>query len=337
MNLPGTWLLALLARHLDEKTVESILVPTFADLQHETLRAGTNVPRRWVALVRGYAAIVRLLFGHGLLWRSQMRRLIGVLVLGGVGAALVVFLDFAADTRVGLGALFLVVMVSSVVLRVSNAGCSYRRVFVSCLGAGMIVATALCVWLVLPYNRLPHSRYAYAVFFVSLMGSVGLGSALIAAVASKPTAGTEPVYQRRLRHVAIAAAAFAACFVVRTILGGAQARAFWNVVIMPTYAAFVTFFFAAFAIAVYLPVMIGARRALPRLATRLPLAIIGAVLFPIPLLGIPLLQPDSPWPWHFYLPSPGVLLWMSFPYVVAGAVLGWLLAGRRHQSAGAAS
>jgi hypothetical protein len=43
MSLPGTWLLALLARHLDEKTVESIVVPTVADLHHETLRAGTSV------------------------------------------------------------------------------------------------------------------------------------------------------------------------------------------------------------------------------------------------------------------------------------------------------
>lgn len=332
MNLPGTWLLALSRRHLDEKVVESIVVPTIADLQHEALDAGDHVLARGLALVRGYAAILRLLFWHGLVWRSPMRRLVSVLVLGGAGAALVIFLDSIMETRVGLGALFLVGMLASVAWRVLNLGGSYRRIFVSCLSAGVIVATALCVWLALPHNRLPHSWLAYVEFFASLVGSVGLASALIAAVASRSAEGNAPAYQYRLRLVAVAAAAFAACFIVRTLIGGPQARPFWLAVVMPTYAAFVAFFFALFAFAVYLPVMIGARRVLPRLGARLPLAAIGAALFPIPLLGIPLLQPP-PSPWHFALPPPGMLLWMSFPYVIAGAVLGWLLAERPHQSA----
>lgn len=145
-----------------------------------------NLPGTWLlALVRGYAAIIRLLFWHGLLWRSPMRRLISVLVLGGAGAALVIFLDSIMETRVGLGALFLVGMLASVAWRVLNLGGSYRRIFASCLSAGVIVAIAVCVWLVLPDNRLPHSWVAYVVFFASLVGSVGVASALIAAVESR--------------------------------------------------------------------------------------------------------------------------------------------------------
>jgi hypothetical protein len=263
-----------------------------------------------------------------------MRRLISVLVLGGVGATLVISLDFVINTTVGLGALFLVAMAAAAALRLTNAGGSYRRIFSSCIAAGTIVAAALCLWLILPDNRLPHSWYAYAVFLVSLVGSVGLGSALIAAVASRSTMGTEPVYQRALRQVAVATAAFAAFFVVRTFVGGWFPRGFWSTLIMAADAAFVAFFFAAFAFAVYLPVMAGARRAIPRLGSRLPLALIGALLFPIPLIGIPLLQPD---PWIFVLPRLSLLLWMSIPYVLAGAMLGWLLAGRPGQSAHAAS
>jgi hypothetical protein len=263
-----------------------------------------------------------------------MRRLISVLVLGGVGAALVISLDFVINTTVGLGAAFLVAMVAAAALRLTNAGGSYRRIFSSCVAAGAIMATALCVWLVLPYNRLPHSWYAYAVFFVSLVGSVALGSALIAAVASRPTTGTEPVYQRALRQVAVATTAFAAFFVVRTFMSGWFPSGFWSTLIMAANAAFVAFFFAAFAFAVYLPVMAGARRALPRLGSRLPLALIGALLFPIPLIGIPLLQPD---PWIFVHPRLSLLLWMSIPYVIAGAVLGWLVSQRPAQPARVAS
>jgi hypothetical protein len=88
------------------------------------------------------------------------------------------------------------------------------------------------------------------------------------------------------------------------------------------------------ALAVCLPVMAGARRALPRLGSRLPLALIGALLFPIPLIGIPLLQPD---PWIFVHPRLSLLLWMSIPYVIAGAVLGWLVSQRPAQPARVAS
>ncbi len=336
MTLPGTRLLAFLARRLDEQVVESILVPTVADLQHETLRAGPSVPRRWLALIRGYAAIARLLFWNGLLWRSPMRRLISVLVLGGVGAALVISLDFVINTTVGLGALFLVAMVAAAALRVTNAGGSYRRIFSSCIAAGTIMAAALCVWLILPDNRLPHSWLAYTVFILSLAASVGLGSALVAAVASRPTAGPEPVYQRGLRQVAVATAAFGTGFAVRTVIGGWYPHTLWSTLMMAASAAFVAFFFAAFAFAVYLPVMAVARRAIPRLGSRLPLAVIGALLFPIPLIGIPLLQPP-PSPWYFVLPRLSLLLWMSIPYVIAGAVLGWLVAGRPRDSARATS
>jgi hypothetical protein len=339
MSLSGTRLLAVLARHLDEKTVESILVPTFADLQHETLRAGTDVPRRWVALVHGYAAVVRLLFWHGLLWRSPMRRLISVLVLGGVGAALVVLIAFStgdSDGRAGLGATFAVAMLAAVVFRFLKVGGSFRQVFVNCFSVGIIVGAALLAWLVALESLSPRSWYSYVFDCLLLTGWVALGSAMAAAVAWQPAPGAEPASRRRLLHVAVASASFVAGFVVRTLLSGAGRSYIWAIPNAVIFGAYVAFFFAAFALAVYLPVMAGARRALPRLDSRVSLAVIGAALFPIPLLGIPLLQPHPAFPWS-YLQQPALMLWTSVPYVLAGAVLGWLVAERPRESARATS
>jgi hypothetical protein len=335
MNLPGTRVLELLTRFLDEAVVESIVVPTVADLQHETLRAGTSVPRRALALVRGYAAILRLLFWHGLLWRSPMRRLISVLVLGGVGAAFAVLLAYLtgdSDGRAGLGATFLVAMLASVVFRVLKVGGSIRQVFVNCFSVGIIVGAALFSWLVALESLSPRPWYSYAFDCLVLTGWVALGSAMAAAVAWKPAPGADSVSRRRILHVAVASASFVAGFVIRNLSLGVGRTFIWAIPSMLSVGAYVAFFFALFAFAVYLPVMAGARRALPRLSGKIPLAVIGAALFPLPLFGIPLLQPHPAFPWS-YLQSPVLMLWTSVPYVLAGAVLGWLLAGRPRESA----
>lgn len=341
MSLPGTRLLAVLARHLDEKTVESILVPAVADLQHETLRAGTNVLRRWVALVRGYAAIVRLLFWHGLLWRSPMRRLISVLVLGGAGAAfavLIAFLTGDSDGRAGLGATFAVAMLAAVAFRFLKVGGSFRQVFVNCFSVGIIVGAALLAWLFAVESLSPRPWYSYVFDGLLLTGWIALGSAMAAAVAWKPAPGAEPVSRRWLLDVSVASASFVAGFVARTLLlrSGTGRNDIWVIPSVVSVGAYVAFFFAAFALAVYLPVLTGARRALPRLAGRVSLAVIGAALFPIPLFGIPLLQPHPAFPWS-YLQRPALMLWTSLPYVFAGAVLGWLVAQRPRESARASS
>ena len=335
MSLPGTWLLALMARHLDEKTVESILVPTFADLQHETLRAGTSVPRRSVALVRGYAAIVRLLVWDGLLWRSPMRRLISVLVLGGVGAALVFSTNGMSEIRAGLGAVLLAVIAASAVFRVLKLGRSYRQVFLNCLGVGMIAGTSLLAWIVVVESLTPKPWYSYALLYLFIIGWIGLASALAAALAWTPAPGAEPVHRRRLVPVVAASGTFAGCMIARSFVDGWRPYNISNFMSLASYVAFVSFFFAAFALAVYLPVMVVAGRVAPRLAARLPLAVLGGLLFPVPFLGIPLLQGSAYNVGRLGLYNPLTLLWWSSSYILAGAVMGWLLAVRPHQSASA--
>ncbi len=55
-------------------------------------------------------------------------------------------------------------------------------------------------------------------------------------------------------------------------------------------AVFLGFLFAAISIAVYMPVLLGARRVVQAMRARLVLSMLGAALFPLPLLALPLLQ-----------------------------------------------
>ena len=75
MTSPGLAVFALLARYIDAKVLQSVVAPTIADLQFE-VETTRNPWRRQLARVRGYAAIGRLLFWHGLIWRSPMRTLL---------------------------------------------------------------------------------------------------------------------------------------------------------------------------------------------------------------------------------------------------------------------
>ena len=134
-----------------------------------------------------------------------------------------------------------------------------------------------------------------------------------------------------------ASGTFAACMIARDLVDGWRPYDTRNFMSLASYVAFVSFFFAAFALAVYLPVMVAARRVAPRLAARLPLAILGGLLFPVPFLGIPLLQGSPYAVGRLGLYNPLTLLWSSSTYIVAGAVMGWLLAERPRESAGAAS
>jgi hypothetical protein len=81
----------------------------------------------------------------------------------------------------------------------------------------------------------------------------------------------------------------------------------------------------------YLPALLAARRVIHY---RLPVAMIGAILFPIPLMGIPFLQGrvGSYARMLFQLPVWEILA-VALPYLLGGVVLGWLLAKRQHEQA----
>lgn len=328
MNLPGTWLLARSVRFLDQDVVESAVVPTLADLQYEALGAGDSAWRRWLALARGYGAIVRLLFWHGLIWRSPMRCLLTVLVLGGVGSALLMeAMSVVSSGPAGISAFFLMAVLTPIVLRFLNAGTSYRQMFVNCMGVGTIMATVYFGWVVLMDIPSHLPWYGYFLSYLFVTGCVALGSALAASAAWKPSPGDEPVYRRRMLQIVTGSATFAACYSV-IALWFAYARGPHRVFDTLSWAAFLGFFFAAVSAAVYLPVLLGARRVVRDPRARLLLAILGAVLFPILLLGFPLLQGRLGSTWLFLLGNPGTLVLVSMPYVLAGATLGWLVAER---------
>jgi hypothetical protein len=208
MSLPGTWLLAQSKRFLDEAVVESAIVPTVADLQHEALGADGSAWRRSLALVRGYSAIIRILFSlvrHGLIWRSPMRRLLQIL-------------------------------------------------------AG--------------------------------------------------------------------AATFTACYVVMALWVVGYARGPYRVPMTLGVATLLGVLFAAISVAVYMPLLLAVRRGVQAMRARVVLSMLGAALFPLPMLAVPFLQGQLAATCGYLLRNPGTLLWVSAPYVVAGALLGWLLADR---------
>jgi hypothetical protein len=84
---------------------------------------------------------------------------------------------------------------------------------------------------------------------------------------------------------------------------------------------------------VYLPVLVGAQRVVSVRLRRPVLAMLGALLFPVPLLALPLLQGRLDSTLRFLAGDPGTLMFVSLPYVLSGAVLGWLLAQSREREA----
>lgn len=321
--LPGTWLVKLSARFLDAATVAALVEPTIADLQHEVAQAGGDVSRSRSAKLRGYTAVARLLFTGSVFWRTPMRRMLTVVSLGWVGAAL--FYLVAARSTPDLGRMtpfFVMAVLTPLVLRQMNLASSFRAAFANCLGVGVLMGTALYsweVWEASAHWSRPLPWYALVLSYAFLLACIAVGSALAAAVASRVATGTTPA-QRTFRHVAAGCMAYAACDALLRLsfgFGGAMALGL---------ASFLGFYFACVSLVVYVPILLGARRLVPQ---RVMLALIGALLCPIPVLAFPALQGRFHAVWAYWLATPSSLVWSAFPYAVGGAVLGWLLAARR--------
>jgi hypothetical protein len=325
-GLPGTWLLDVLAQWLDEPTVQRLLAPTVADLQYEVRRAGDNPWRRGVALLRGYVALVRLLAVHSVPWRSPMRRLLAILILGAAGTASL--LSVKHVTTIGpaqVAPYFVMALFAPAILRALGLGRTYRQMFVNCLLVGLTMATAHYGWLaiVAPAPSLPWFGHAWRMAF--LMSSVVFVSGIAAAVAWKPPAGSEPAYHHYLVCLAAGGAAFVCAY---SGVGLWFAKDATRLAALLSWAAFLGFFFVVVSGAIHLPILLGARRLLNG---RAAVALAGALLFPVPMLGFPFLQGRLASTWAYWLREPTTLIANSLPFIVAGAVLGWLLTERRPQ------
>jgi hypothetical protein len=92
-----------------------------------------------------------------------------------------------------------------------------------------------------------------------------------------------------------------------------------------SWAVFLGFLFVVVSTGIYLPILTSTRRVLPR-RSRVPLAILGASLFPVPMLAFPLLRGGLEAAAQMLSRDPIALLFVALPYVLAGALLGWLTA-----------
>lgn len=168
----------------------------------------------------------------------------------------------------------------------------------------------------------PQPWYAFVLSYAFLLACIAVGSGVVAAVASRVATGTTPV-QHTFRHVAAGCMAYAVCdALLRLSFGASGAMALG-------WASFLGFYFACVGLVVYVPVLLGARRLVPH---RVMLALIGALLCPVPVLAFPALQGRFHTVWAYWLATPSSLMWSALPYLVGGAVLGWLLSARSRQA-----
>jgi hypothetical protein len=342
MNLPGVRLLELSARLLDPLSISSLIEPTIADLQHEVQLAEGSWWRPGLAYLRTSAALFRLLTSHGLIWRSPMRGVLAVVGLAVVGAVSLVaaFATHWPYRDSGVYVVFLAMAIlSPLVIRSADNDGSYLQMFARCSVIGLTMGTSLFAWISLmeATSRLPW--YGYLWRYMSLSACILLVSGLASAAAWKPAGRGDSVWRRRLLVVLQGTLTFALCevvlaFGVRLIRGSSQsgidiARILFGITT-------VSLFFAVVAFVIYLPTLSAVRRVVPKWNQQRPLTLIGATLFPIPFFAWAYLTGRFAQTASYYLSHPASAVLAAIPYVLAGAILGWLLAGRLQMKAATA-
>jgi hypothetical protein len=210
-------------------------------------------------------------------------------------------------------------------------GPNYKQAFLNCMGVGILMTFSFFGWIVLT-NKSGHPPwYAYVLILSFLIACVSLGSALAAAVVWRPPVETQPGYRLRCLQILTGCAVFAGADFLMVLLRSGGANLLYEL----SWAAFSILFFVAVTSTLYLPVLLAAHRIIQR---RLPVAMIGAVLFPVPLMGIPFLQGRGALYASILLQLP---VWefvaMALPYLLGGVVLGWLLSEHQHEQAPAYS
>jgi hypothetical protein len=326
-NLPGAWVYGFLAQWLDETSLHGFVAPTVADLQYEVRQAGGNQWRRGLARIRGYSALGRVVAVHCTRGRSPMRRLLAILLFGSAGAASLVAAQSATTIGpVQVSPYFVAAIAVPIVFRVLELGRNYRQMFVNCVAVGIIMAMTQYGWLMLVYPRPSIPVYVHLLTVPLLLGCVAFVSAIAAAVAWKPPTADEPAFRRILICLAAGCAAFVITY---SGIGLWFAKDATRLASVLSWAAFLGFFFAAVSGGVHLPILLGARQ---RLTGRASLALVGAMLFPVPMLGFAFLQGRLASTWAYWLREPTALIANILPFAVAGAVLGWVIAARPPQA-----
>jgi hypothetical protein len=258
-----------------------------------------------------------------------MRALLAVVVLGVAGAALLVEM-FSVTTSgpAQISPFFLMTVLAPIVLRCVVGVQTRRRMFVNCMAVGTVMSVVFLGWFAIVKNPSGGPWYAYVPGLLFLLGCAAIASAMIAIVTASPEAAGKRDVRGKLRDVIASTATFATCYIVIGFLRHHPPGGF-GVLSTVSWGVFLGFFFVLVSVVIYLPILVLSRRALHQ-RPRAPLAVLGAFLFPIPMLAFPLLQGRLEGVARLLLHDPVALTWTALPYVLAGATLGWLIAAPRH-------
>ena len=261
-----------------------------------------------------------------------MRTLLTVAVLGLAGAALLVEM-FSVTTSgpAQISPFFLMAVLAPIVMRLVVGVNTRRKMFVTCLAVGTVMSVVFLAWFAIVKNPGRAPWYAYASGLGFLLGCVALTSAIIAIVTTNAEAADRRKLQGNLLGVVASAGTFGICYILIGPVGLLRHRSPGFVVLNTvSWGVFLGFFFVLVPVVIYLPILVSSRRVLDQ-RTRVPLALLGAVLFPIPMLAFPFLQGRLESIARLLLHDPVALALTALPYVIAGATLGWLIAApRRH-------
>ena len=323
-RVPGTLIYAIAKRWVDPLTLDTLIAPTVADLQHEVQRAGADASARRRAYARGYLALGRVLIVRVVLRRWAMRRTGAVLALSAIGAAALVTplwpSAIATNGPVHLLPFFAMALIAPFLLRLSGLGRTYLQLFSSCVCVGLIMSASMVVSIL---GRLgsPISVQAVAWSLLFACAFVIPGSALAAVVMWRPSSGADPSYRPILTAVAFGYAAFAVSDMIAAWPNWGRAG-FAGVLLGLSGAAFRALLFVMAASVVQLPVSLVVRWLR---GGRPWLVALGVLLCPVMMFGIAYVG-GHPERWEqFRRDSPASQFIEALPYFVASLVLAWRL------------
>ncbi len=313
---PGTRLHRWLATRMDRATFAALIEPTIADLQHEVEAAGDRPWPRRLAIARGYAAVLRVLAGHGFAWGGVLRRWGVVAAMGLAGALLMTWSQaLHSEARITRSAFVFPMLLTPLVLRLSGAAAAFRPLMRAAIAAGMLMCLFGQGTVFIPGATVVLNIVRFVVLFliVAFFASVGVSAAAV----------PHTFFQARRRQsivAALAAASAAACVVLlrQAIVGPYEPR---TLVAMTPF--FVTFLAVVQLPAFFVTFIVSAVMSRATVA----LTLVGALCFPISTLVAARFDGGGISEVVGYLRfQPVLLLWHGLPFLIGGAVFGWMLA-----------
>jgi len=318
--------LAQAHRFLDEDFVRFAVEPALADMQYE-VAAASGRGGRAMAIARGHSACMRLLMRYPFGKNVSCRRVVVVASVGTLGGVMAIGLLKSTPGLAFVAAIAGALGIGAAVQREMTPAQTHRQAFIDCAAIGLIIVAGLAAWTTSTGAGASGAWWTSLLFWVLASPLVAFGSLLATSVVRRPQAGGSIRAARSMRIVAGAALIQVACagileFATRPafLLGrpfeSAGVLVFWG------------FCFAAIAASIHVPLLYATRRAVGDAPARIALPLLGALLFPIPIL-VRLLLPGSATFVHWVIAQgPLNLLLACIPYLVAGAWLGTSLGTR---------